>query len=1018
MDLARQIDALLPLVSKPTRYLGNEFHAVRKDPGPDAVRWCLILPEVYEIGMSHWGLKILYDILNRRPDALAERCFAPWVDMEGRMRRHGVPLFSLETRRPVGSFDFVGFSLQYELTYTNLLNCLDLAGIPLRAEDRDERHPLVIGGGPCVSNPEPASDFFDLYLIGDAEEAIHVLTDAYRGLRGRPRAEILRELAKLPGIYVPLMYEASYSAEGRLLGLKPRFADVPPRVRRQFVTELESAPYPEFPIVPLQEIAQDRLSVEVLRGCTQGCRFCQAGYLYRPIRERSPEKVLEIADRGIRNSGWSEISLVSLSTADYTQLTNVADILNARFGAEKVAISLPSLRADSFGVEIADRVRETRKTGFTFAPEAGSERLRLAVNKNIRDDEFFAAAEIAYSRGWRLIKMYFMVGLPTETWGDVEGIVRFVEKVQDIGRRHGPSCSVNASVGAFVPKSHTPFQWDGFEDLGLLKEKIRFLRERIRGRWARLKWHEVLSSHVEAVMSLGDRRLGRVIERAWRAGARFDGWTEHFRHERWMRALAEEGIDPARITGPRPFDAPLPWDHIDIGILKKWLVRERRKTEAAGDDPQAQLVPDCRHGACTACGIPGLPNDTKLTPEVTSEEMERLLARARAGSPRPEGSAGPGGAAGGTSEEQPAPVTWPVRLRFEKVGSARFLSHLELGTVLSRAFRMARVPLAFSQGHHPHPKLSFGPPLPVGIEGEGELFDADLLEPWHDGLAARLNAVLPEGIRILAGAPIAVIPGVQRQAIAVLAKKAGYRIDLSALPAERRAAFPAVLEEFAACAERPVERSHWTPARSREALDWEAPWDPAAAAGGGDAAHAPAGSDTGEEPGGGAGNGSGGETGGGAGRENGSEAGGGVVGEAGSHRRGDRRAPAGRTPRGRSARGRPGNPAPRVVDLRRAITRLEPIAGEAGSRSEPDRGGAAPAPGPAALFLELHLEHPQGHTANPWIVLERLFLLSPEEQARVRVRRQALLPRREPYPPGPLAVEPLGGEPFSVGPVA
>lgn len=921
MDLARRIEALLPLVSKPTRYLGNEFHVVRKNDERDRVRWCLLLPEVYEIGMSHWGLKILYDVLNRRDDALAERCYAPWFDMEAMLRHHAVPLFSLETRRPVREFDFVGFSLQYELTYTNILNCLDLAGIPLRAQDRDERHPLVIAGGPCVSNPEPTSDFFDLYLIGDGEEAIHALTDAYRGLRGRPRAEILSELARLPGIYAPLLYEESRDGSGRFLGLRPRRDGIPPRVQRQFVRDLEEAPYPVRPIVPLQEIAQDRLAVEVLRGCTQGCRFCQAGYLYRPIRERSAARVLEIADQGIRSSGWDEIGLVSLSTADYTQLGNVADLLNARFGSDRVAISLPSLRADRFGIEIADRVRETRRTGFTFAPEAGSERLRLAVNKNIRDEEFFAAAEIAYARGWRLIKMYFMIGLPTETREDVEGIARFVQRVREIGRKHGPACSVTASVGAFVPKSHTPFQWDRFEDLDSLREKMRDLRERIHGRWSRLKWHEVRSSHLEAVLSMGDRRLGRVIERAFRDGARFDGWTEHFRHDRWMNALAAEGIDPAEITRARSFEEPLPWDHIDIGVLKKWLVRERKRTEAAGDEPEKQLVPDCRHGDCTACGIPGLPDDTKLTPAISGAEKDRLLARARAGAPA-------------APRRDADPVTWPVRIRFEKRGPARFLSHLELGTVLSRAFRMARVPLAFSRGHHPHPKISFGPPLPVGIEGLAEFFDAELLEVWSDPLGERLNSVLPQGIRFLVGTPISAVPGMRRISLSVLARRASYRLDLTGLTRAERADLEARIRSFAARETCVVERTHWTPTSSRTALDWEAPMDPNAVAAGIDAA-GPAGE--------------------GAARP-----------EAVTRnhpRRGDRR----------GARAR----EVRRVDLRQAIVRLdhEPASSD---RDE-------------AIILDLWLEHPRGQTANPWILLERLFLLPPEVQARVRVIRTALL---------------------------
>ncbi|MCC7143435.1 MAG: TIGR03960 family B12-binding radical SAM protein [Candidatus Eisenbacteria bacterium] len=962
-DLSRQIDALLPLVTKPSRYLGNEFHVVHKTPEPGMVQWCLLMPEVYEIGMSHWGLKVLYEVLNRRPDALAERSYAPWFDMEAQLRRHQIPLFALESRRPLSAFDFVGFSLQYELTYTNLLNCLDLAGIPLRSEDRREEDPLIIAGGPCVSNPEPLSDFIDLFLIGDGEEAVQILTHAYKLLRGRPRREILRELCKIEGIYVPSMYEASYGPDGLFAGIRPLFPDVPARVRRTFITNLDDAPVPETPVVPLQDIVQNRLTVEVVRGCTQGCRFCQAGYLYRPIRERSIEKLLEIADNGIRKSGWDEVGLVSLSTADYTQLEPLADVMNARFGRDQVAISLPSLRADSFGVGIADRVKETKKTGFTFAPEAGSERLRLAMNKIITDEEFFSAARIAYERGWKLIKMYFMVGLPTETWDDVEGIVRFVNRVREIGREYGPGRSINASVGAFVPKSHTPLQWDGFESIASLREKVEFLKREVNTSGSRLKWHFVETSHLEAVMSLGDRRLGRALEIAFRKGARFDGWTEHFNHRMWMDALAEAGVDPTWYTRRKELDAPLAWDHIDIGVLKKWLVRERKKTDEQQFEIGKSLVADCRHGDCTACGIPGLPNDTELTPKIPSEEFERLLEKARALAPR--------------NEEQG--ILWPARIRYEKTGPCRFISHLETMAVVARAFRMARIPVAHTQGHNPRPRFSFGPPLPVGVEGCAEAFDADLMRPWTSSFAEQLNAVLPRGLRILDGQVMTTAPGTRRASLMAEGERATYRIDLSDLPAETRARLLETAASFAGRESCVVERTAWAPKGSREITSWESPMDPMA------------------EPEPAEGPFTNGSDGTGAGAADGDAA----IAEGANaalvsaevtavpgdrdrapgrdrHRRDrnpqgrDRHANRGRANRGRANRGGKDD-APRTVDLKQAIIRLE-----FGSDAR-------------ALDLEVFLAHANGQVANPKVILERLFLLGPEEQARVRILREAIL---------------------------
>jgi len=913
--LEERLDTILPLVSKPGRYLGNEFHVIRKNPTREMVQWCLILPEVYEIGMSHWGLKVLYDLLNQRPDASAERSYSPWFDMEAQMRRHDIPLYALESKRPMTEFDFVGFSLQYELTYTNILQCLDLAGIALQSRERREADPIIIAGGPVVSNPEPLSDFIDVFLIGDGEEMMHRIVERYKELRELPRFDRLRELAKLPGLYVPQMYKQTYDVNGKLEGTFPIYDDIPKRVQRQFVIDLENAPVPDKPIVPLQGIVQDRLSIEVLRGCTQGCRFCQAGYLYRPIRERSVEKILEIADKGIRESGWNEIGLTSLSTADYTQLEPLADVLNARFSSERVGLSLPSLRADSFGVELADKVKETKKTGFTFAPEVGSERLRLAVNKLIRDQEFFDAAEIAYSRGWKLIKMYFMIGLPTEQWEDVDGIVNFITSVRKIGQKHSRRNSVNASVGSFIPKSHTPFQWDAFEPVDLLNDKIHYIRRKCNFPGSRVKWHDVETSHLEAVFSKGDRRLGASIEWAFRRGARFDGWTEHFDYKLWMQAFEETGVDVAYHTGKREFTDPLPWDHIDIRVSKKWLERERIKTDEAVLEVGKSLVTDCRHGDCTACGIPGLPYDTQLTPTLETEEVDDLVSKATKGAPRREDSG----------------FSWPMRIEFEKVGNARFVSHLEMGTVLARAFRIARIPVAHSRGFVPRPRISFGPSLPVGIETTAEMFDAELLRPWSDTYLEALNQVLPEGLRILGASEIRPTPGKKRLSLSAIAIRARYQIDLSRLSDEQRHEVRLAVDDFANreddCV---VERTCWSPQSSREVTDWESPMDPLRA-----------------EP---------------------------IVNaDSSASEESSELKETIRSTNGAAAKPRHGKaPKPaRSVNLRKAVYSL---------RTEE-----------AGLEIELFLARPDGQVCNPKVILERLFLLSPEDQARVRIVRTALI---------------------------
>ena len=485
------LDDFLSLVEKPQRYIGGERLSVRKALSPAAVKWALCFPEVYEIGMSHLGLKILYGILNAAPDSMADRAYCPWTDMEREMRKRGVPAFAHESRAPLRAFDVLGFSLQYELTYGNVLTMLDLAGIPLHAADRGDADPIVLGGGPCMANPEPIADFFDAFLIGDGEEAVLAINAVVRAHRGN-RSRLLVELAKVPGVYVPALYAVTYHPDGKIADITAVHPDIPARVKRVWIEELATAPFPTDSPVPLAEIVQDRLAIEVVRGCTQGCRFCQAGYWYRPIRERSADQVTAIAEAGIAQSGFDDVSLVSLSTADHSQADEMAHKVAAAMKPEHVSISLPSLRADSFSVGLAEAAGEVKKNGFTFAPETGSERLRRVINKNITDANLLDAVGTAYRRGWSLVKLYFMIGLPTESMDDVESIATLVEKVNEVGRRAGGGKRVNASVGAHVPKAFTPFQWEGFESLQSLDQKLAHLKRRFHNhRHVRLKWHDL-----------------------------------------------------------------------------------------------------------------------------------------------------------------------------------------------------------------------------------------------------------------------------------------------------------------------------------------------------------------------------------------------------------------------------------------------------------------------------------------------------------------------------------------------
>ncbi len=724
------IQEILALIEKPSRYLGSEINTVRKDPQGVKLRIALAFPDLYEIGTSHFGLQILYHLLNRRPDILAERVFAPAVDLEARLRASATPLFSLESHSALGGFDIIGFSLLYELNYTNVLNMLDLSGVPLLAADRRGRHPFVIAGGPCTCNPEPVAEFFDAMVVGDGEQAVLDLAERWLGWKASgkgDREELLASWSEVEGVYVPSFFEPRIAADG-IQSVTPRRSGYE-KVRRTVIGDLDHAFFPDRPVIPFGKPVHDRLRLEISRGCSRGCRFCQAGMIYRPVRERSPRHLLDLAGRALSHTGYEDLSLMSLSTGDYRCIAPLMERLMERLAEERVAVSLPSLRAGTLTPELMELIRKVRKTGFTIAPEAGSQRLRDVINKGISEQEIFDTVTDAFQLGWSLVKLYFMVGLPTETEEDLAALVELVQRLRRIKGGSSRRGQINVSLATFIPKPHTPFQWAAQLSLAESRSRLRWVQDRLDVSGVQFKWQDPEMSLLEGVFARGDRRIGRVLLAAWRRGCRFDGWSDHFDFAAWKEAFAECGVDPGFYTvRERRLEEPLPWDHIDTRITREFLLAEWAK--AVAGSPTA----DCRDGLCHGCGVCDFDG---IEPRVHREISEN-------GAPPP---------------SVPDPPARPVfyqklQISYSKTGAARFFGHLELVNIFLRALRRAGVAVKFSEGFHPKPKVSFDNPLPTGIESEEEHLVVTVpLEVPPRRLINGLNAHLPEGLHVSACSP-------------------------------------------------------------------------------------------------------------------------------------------------------------------------------------------------------------------------------------------------------------------------
>jgi len=713
---------ILSKVRRPSRYLGHEINAIKKEPSDIEVSIALVFPDLYEVGMSHQGLKILYHILNSHEWLAAERVYSVWIDMEKEMRDRRIIPSTLDSGRPLSDFDIIGFSLQHELSYTNVLNMLDLIGIPFLSEDRDNSFPLIIAGGPACFNPEPIADIFDAVLIGDGEESAVEICKTVRDAKRNKinRKEILHELRKINGIYIPSFFKVHYLPEGPVGYVEPLYPDYR-QVQKALVSDINRYPFPSDQVVPFTQLVHDRLAIEISRGCTRGCRFCQAGIIYRPVRERNPDSIIKSADRALRVTGFEEISLLSLSSGDYGCIAPLIKAIMDMQSEKKIAVSLPSLRIDSLDPAWFEQIKRVRKTGFTMAPEAGNDSLRKKINKPLTNIDILNMASEVYKAGWNLIKLYFMIGLPGEEEQDRKDIIGLAQEVAGLAKGRGRKTILNVSISTFVPKAHTPFMWASQISFEESWRHINMIRKGLKGGLIRVKWNQPELSWLEGIFSRGDRRLTATLAEAWRLGARFDAWSEHFRMDIWKEAFKRSRLDPELyLYRSRSMDELFPWDHISSGVTKDYLKKEWRNAQ------EGKTTPDCRK-KCHECGV----CDHKDIDHVLWGDWSPSIALEKS-----------------PSDYLEADIK-KYRLTFSKMGLAGYLSHLEVARTFIRALRRTGLKMVFSKGYHPMPKVSFTYALPVGTESLHETVNVELYETIPvSTFKERLNGQLPDGIRV------------------------------------------------------------------------------------------------------------------------------------------------------------------------------------------------------------------------------------------------------------------------------